>query len=325
MKQHLLASTVLLAAMAVASAQDAFKLAPLPYADNALEPHISAKTMSFHYGKHHQGYVNNLNKLVAGTPMARASLESIVVSMRRKLKATDITALFEEGKFVDIAGRSIYVGSREGNLLKDIRVVETTKSGSTQEIRAREALITSSEDVVVLEMKDVSIDPIQEGNPGIGRAESVRYVIGDFSADTAGKEDKTAVFNNAAQVWNHDFFWQSMKPAGGGKPAGKLAEMIDKSFGSYEAFATAFQTAGLAQFGSGWVWLVQDGETLKIVKTSNADTPAAHGQHALLTCDVWEHAYYLDYQNRRKDFVQTFLDNLVNWDFAASRLRGTKE
>ena len=218
MKQHLLASPVLLAAMAVASAQDAFKLAPLPYAENALEPHISAKTMSFHYGKHHQGYVDNLNKLVAGTPMATASLESIV-------------------------------------------------------------------------------------------------------ADTAGKEDKTAVFNNAAQVWNHDFFWKSMKPAGGGKPAGKLAEMIDKSFGGYDAFAKQFIATGLAQFGSGWVWLVQDGETLKIVKTPNADTPAAHGQHALITCDVWEHAYYLDYQNRRKDFVQTFLDHLVNWDFAASRLR----
>jgi Fe-Mn family superoxide dismutase len=112
-----------------------------------------------------------------------------------------------------------------------------------------------------------------------------------------------------------------MKPAGGGKPAGKLAEMIDKSFGGYDAFAKQFIATGLAQFGSGWVWLVQDGETLKIVKTPNADTPAAHGQHALLTCDVWEHAYYLDYQNRRKDFVQTFLDHLVNWDFAASRLR----
>lgn len=218
MNKHVFAATVLFAAMAAASAQDAFKLAPLPYADNALEPYISAKTISFHYGKHHQGYVDNLNKLVAGTPMATASLETIV-------------------------------------------------------------------------------------------------------QDTAGKEDKTAVFNNAAQVWNHDFFWKSMKPAGGGKPSGKLAEMIDKSFGSYETFAKEFQATGLAQFGSGWVWLVQDGETLKIVKTSNADTPAAHGQHALLTCDVWEHAYYLDYQNRRKDFVQTFLDDLVNWDFAASRLR----
>lgn len=218
MKQNLLASTVLFAAMAVASAQDAFTLAPLPYAGNAMEPFISAKTMGFHYGKHHKGYDDNLNKLVAGMPMAAVSLEALV-------------------------------------------------------------------------------------------------------AATAGKEDKTAVFNNAAQVWNHDFFWQSMKPAGGGKPSGKLAEMIDKSFGDYDAFAKQFIATGLAQFGSGWVWLVQDGETLKIVKTANADTPAAHGQRALLACDVWEHAYYLDYQNRRKDFVQVFLDHLVNWDFAASRLR----
>lgn len=191
----------------------AFELPPLPYAKNALEPHMSAETLDYHHDKHHAAYVTNLNNLVPGTEFEGKDLESII------------------------------------------------------------------------------------------------------------KSSSGGIFNNAAQVWNHDFFWQSMKPAGGGKPVGKLAEMIDKSFGSYEAFATAFQTTGLAQFGSGWVWLVQDGETLKIVKTPNADTPAAHGQHALLTCDVWEHAYYLDYQNRRKDFVQTFLDHLVNWDFAASRLR----
>ena len=112
-----------------------------------------------------------------------------------------------------------------------------------------------------------------------------------------------------------------MKPSGGGKPAGRLLEQIEKSFGSFDEFKNAFVAAGVAQFGSGWVWLVQDGAGLKIVKTANADTPLAHQQTALLTCDVWEHAYYLDYQNRRKDFVQSFLDHLANWDFAASHLR----
>jgi len=133
--------------------------------------------------------------------------------------------------------------------------------------------------------------------------------------------DKAAIFNNAAQVWNHTFFWQSMKPGGGGKPAGRLLERIEKSFGSLDDFKKSFVDTALAQFGSGWVWLVQDGDQLKIVKTSNADTPMAHGQTALLTCDVWEHAYYLDYQNRRKDFVQAFLDHLASWEFAASQLK----
>ncbi|MGA2324036.1 MAG: superoxide dismutase [Sedimentisphaerales bacterium] len=196
----------------------AFQLPPLPYAQDALEPYISAKTMSFHYGKHHQAYVDNLNKLVAGTPWATQPLEKII-------------------------------------------------------------------------------------------------------QETAGVADKAAVFNNAAQVWNHTFFWKSMKPGGGGKPTGRLLELIEKSFGSLDEFKNAFTTAAVSQFGSGWVWLVQDGDVLKIVKTSNADTPVAHGQTALLTCDVWEHAYYLDYQNRRKDFVQAFLDHLVNWDFAASQLK----
>lgn len=195
-----------------------FSLPALPYAQNALEPHISAKTMSFHYGKHHQGYVNNLNKLVANTPLAALSLEQVIRQ----------------------------------------------------------------------------------------------------SAGVAGQE---GVFNNAAQVWNHSFFWQSMKPGGGGRPTGRLMEMIKGSFNSFEAFKTAFVAAAGAQFGSGWVWLVQEGNALKIVKTANADTPLAHGQSALLTCDVWEHAYYLDYQNRRTDFVSTFLDHLVNWSFAAERLK----
>lgn len=190
-----------------------FTLPTLPYAQDALEPHISARTMAFHYGKHHQGYVNNLNKLVAGTPLEGQSLEKII-------------------------------------------------------------------------------------------------------QETSGAVDQAAVFNNAAQVWNHTFFWQSMKPNGGDQPTGRLMALIEKSFGSFEAFKTAFITAAGAQFGSGWVWLVQEGDALKVVKTSNADTPLAHGQTALLTCDVWEHAYYLDYQNRRTDFVTVFLNNLVNWDFA---------
>ncbi|OGV81133.1 MAG: superoxide dismutase [Lentisphaerae bacterium RIFOXYB12_FULL_65_16] len=197
----------------------AFTLPALPYAQDALAPDISAKTMSLHYGKHHQAYIDNLNKLVAGTPWATGQpLEKVVV-------------------------------------------------------------------------------------------------------ESAGQADKSAVFNNAAQAWNHAFYWKCMKPGGGGLPSGRLMDLMGKSFGSFDEFKKAFLTAGVAQFGSGWVWLVQEGDTVKIVKTSNADTPLAHGQTALLTCDVWEHAYYLDYQNRRKDFVQAFLDHLANWDFAASQLK----
>jgi Fe-Mn family superoxide dismutase len=196
----------------------AYQLPPLPYAQEALEPYISAKTMGFHYGKHHKTYLDNLNKLAAGAAWATQPLE-------------------------------------------------------------------------------------------------------DVMKQTAGSAEQAAIFNNAAQVWNHTFFWQSMKPNGGGKPSGKLLEKIEKSFGSYESFASNFVNTGVAQFGSGWVWLVQDGAALKVVKTANADTPAAHGQNVLLACDVWEHAYYLDYQNRRKDFVQTFLDHLANWEFAAARLK----
>ena len=196
----------------------AFKLDPLPYAESALEPYISARTVSFHYGKHHRGYVDNLNKLIAETP--------------------------------------------------------------------------------------------SEGRP-----------LAEIISEAVGKPDKTAVFNNAAQVWNHDFFWRSMKPGGGGEPVGALREAIEKSFGGFEEFKKAFIAAGAGQFGSGWVWLVKDGEQLTIVATSNADTPAAHGKSVLLTCDVWEHAYYIDYQNRRKDFVEAFLDHLVNWEFAASMMK----
>lgn len=197
----------------------AFTLPALPYAQDALEPYVSARTMGFHYGKHHQAYVDTLNKLVAGTPLA--------------------------------AGQTL--------------------------------------EKVVLE--------------------------------SAGVTEKAAIFNNAAQAWNHSFFWNCMKPGGGGRPDGRLMELIEKSFGGFDQFKDAFLTAAVGQFGSGWVWLVQDGDALKIVKTSNADTPIAHGQTVLLTCDVWEHAYYLDYQNRRKDFVQAFLDHLANWGFAASQLK----
>jgi Fe-Mn family superoxide dismutase len=193
------------------------QLPKLPYGLDALEPFLSAKTIGFHYGKHHQTYVDNLNKLVAGTPFAVLPLEEMV----RK---------------------------------------------------------------------------------------------------TANLADNSAIFNNAAQVWNHTFFWRSMKASGGGLPTGKLADMIIAAFGTFEAFKNAFVTAGVGQFGSGWVWLIQDGEKVKIVKTSNADTPVAYNQNALLTCDVWEHAYYLDYQNRRKDYLTTFLESLANWDFASSRL-----
>ena len=142
----------------------------------------------------------------------------------------------------------------------------------------------------------------------------------DTITAVAGDAGKAGVFNNAAQVWNHSFYWQCMKPGGGGQPTGALADKINADFGSYEAFVEQFKTAGATQFGSGWAWLVLDGGTLKITKTANADLPLAHGQKALLTMDVWEHAYYLDYQNRRPDYMTTYLDKLVNWEFVAANL-----
>lgn len=223
MKRYVVWSLVSLAGAVYAAgpaavAPPAFSLPALPYERNALEPYVSARTMDFHYDKHHRGYLDNLNKLVVGAPWARGkSLESVI-------------------------------------------------------------------------------------------------------RESAGTPDRTAIFNNAAQVWNHDFFWKSMRPGGGGQPSGRMMEMTQKSFGDFATFRKAFLAAAVGQFGSGWVWLVKDGDALKIVTTSNADTPLAHGQHALMACDVWEHAYYLDYQNRRKDFAQAFLDHLANWDFAASRL-----
>ena len=208
----------LLGSRSARAADGPFKLPPLPYAENALEPVISARTIGFHYGKHHQGYVNNLNKLVTGTPLADQPLEAVV-------KAT--------------------------------------------------------------------------ANP-----------------------DQTAIFNNAAQVWNHTFYWNSLKPKGGGKPTGALAEMIDKSFGGFEQFKAEFAKAATGQFGSGWAWLVKDGDKLAVVKTGNADNPLVHGQKPLLTVDVWEHAYYLDYQNRRADYVAAIIDKCLNWEFAAQNLAG---
>jgi len=144
--------------------------------------------------------------------------------------------------------------------------------------------------------------------------------LDDLIKTTARDDSKAGIFNNAAQVWNHTFFWNCMKPNGGGQPSGNVAAAIAQSFGSYEKFKEEFKAACVSQFGSGWGWLVVDGGTLKVIKTPNAVNPLSLGQTALLTCDVWEHAYYLDYQNRRPDFVETFLGHLVNWDFVAANL-----
>lgn len=130
---------------------------------------------------------------------------------------------------------------------------------------------------------------------------------------TYGKPDKQAIFNNAAQSLNHQMFWRALKPNGGGEPKGKLAELINKQFGSYDEFCQQFKTAALSQFGSGWAWLVQDGDKLEIIKTANADTPVAQGKNVITVLDVWEHSYYLDYQNRRGDYIDEFLDYLLNW------------
>ena len=194
-----------------------FQLPPLPYADNALEPVISANTISFHYGKHHKTYVDNLNNLVKGTDYENASLEKIIT-------------------------------------------------------------------------------------------------------ETAGKADRAPLFNNAAQIWNHTFYWHSLKGNGGGKPTGKLATMIDAAFGSYDNFRKELSATTVSQFGSGWGWLVVDGGALKVVKTANAEVPFTKGQKPLLTIDVWEHAYYLDHQNKRAAYVDAVIDKLLNWDFAAQNL-----
>ncbi len=186
------------------------ELPKLPYAMDALAPHISKETFEFHYGKHHQAYVTNLNGLVKGTEFENASLEDIV------------------------------------------------------------------------------------------------------------KKSSGGVFNNAAQVWNHTFFWNSMKPSGGGKPAGALAAAIDRKWGGFDAFKEAFTKSAVGNFGSGWTWLVKKADgSVDLVNTSNAATVLTTADKALLTIDVWEHAYYIDYRNARPKFVETFLNSLANWDFAA--------
>lgn len=192
-----------------------FTLPPLPYAKDALAPHISAETLDFHHGKHHNAYVVKLNELIAGKP--------------------------EEGK--------------------------------------------SLEDII------------------------------------KGADIGTPIFNNAAQVWNHTFYWSSMKPGGGGEPTGDLLAAINRDFGSVEKFKAEFSNAGATQFGSGWAWLVEEGGKLKVTKTPNADLPMKHGQKAILTMDVWEHAYYIDFRNARPKYIETFLSSLVNWDFGLENLK----
>ena len=188
-------------------------LPQLPYADNALEPVISANTISFHYGKHHKAYIDNLNKLTANTEFADMPLEKIITG-------------------------------------------------------------------------------------------------------TAGKSDKVAIFNNAAQSWNHAFYWKSMRPKGGGEPPDALKKKIEASFGGIDALKKELANAAMSQFGSGWAWLIKDQSKIIVMKTGNADTPIAQGKNPLVTIDVWEHAYYLDYQNRRADYVNAVIDKLINWDFA---------
>ena len=143
----------------------------------------------------------------------------------------------------------------------------------------------------------------------------------DVVMATAGKADKAPLFNNSAQIWNHDFYWKSMKPNGGGVPTGKVADRINEAFGSFEEFKKQLSATTVSQFGSGWGWLVADSAgKLKVVKTGNAEVPMSQGLKPLLTIDVWEHAYYLDHQNRRADYVNAVIDKLLNWEFAAANL-----
>lgn len=195
-----------------------FELPKLPYAKDALAPHISENTINFHYGKHHQAYVTNLNNLVAGSDLEGKTLEEII-----KISANDPA--------------------------------------------------------------------------------------------------KAGIFNNAAQVWNHTFYWNSMKPNGGGKPSGDVLAKIESDFGSFENFVNEFKNAGATQFGSGWAWLVLEDGKLKVTKTLNAQTPLTTSAKPLMTMDVWEHAYYLDFQNARPSYIETFLTKLVNWDFVAENLK----
>ncbi|MGG6237520.1 superoxide dismutase [Nodosilinea sp. AN01ver1] len=161
---------------------------------------------------------------------------------------------------------------------------------------------------------------VSKYNDGVKGTDYDSKPIEEVIKAIAGDSSKQALFNNGAQAWNHTFYWNSMKPGGGGTPSGDLASKIDADFGSFDKFAEEFKTAGATQFGSGWAWLVLDNGTLKVTKTANADNPLPANQVPLLTMDVWEHAYYLDYQNKRPDYIDTFLKNVVNWDFAASNL-----
>ncbi len=140
--------------------------------------------------------------------------------------------------------------------------------------------------------------------------------------ETVVRAASGGMFNNAAQIWNHTFYWNSMSPSGGGEPSGEVADAIGQAFGSYDEFRSQFTTAAMTQFGSGWAWLVDDGSGLSIMQTANADLPLVHSAKALLTIDVWEHAYYIDYRNRRPDYVNTFMDHLVNWEHVAALLVG---
>ncbi len=186
-----------------------YQLPALPYGYDALEPHISGETIEFHYGKHHQAYVANLNKLVPGTEFEGLALEDVI------------------------------------------------------------------------------------------------------------KQASGAIFNNSAQIWNHTFYWNCLAPSGGGKPGGDLAQAIANAFGSFEAFKEKFSASAVGNFGSGWTWLVKGADgTVEIVNTSNAETPLVTDKQPLLTCDVWEHAYYIDYRNARPEYIKAFW-NLVNWDFVA--------
>jgi superoxide dismutase, Fe-Mn family len=153
-----------------------------------------------------------------------------------------------------------------------------------------------------------------------GKPEFAGKSLEDVIKMTAGNADQAGIFNNAAQVWNHSFFWNSLKAGGGGAPTGDLLAKIEAAFGSYDAFKAEFTAAATTQFGSGWAWLVEDAGTLKITKTANADNPLTKGQKPLLTLDVWEHAYYIDFRNARPGYIANYLDKLVNWDFVAANL-----
>ncbi len=157
-------------------------------------------------------------------------------------------------------------------------------------------------------------------NKLIGGTELANESLQNIIRATAGDKEKIGIFNNAAQVWNHSFYWKCMNPSGGGSPSGLISEKITSEFGGYNGFIQKFKDAALTQFGSGWAWLVLKDQRLEIIKTSNADTPIAYDLRTLLTIDVWEHAYYLDYQNRRADYIDTFVENLINWDFVNSNL-----